>query len=235
MSCTAINSKTGHVWEIAPGENLRLTHTPDAWADYISPISGMPVTPVAPQIYQQGGSVISRAHWRVVYPPGARAEWPDDVIWDDEIGRVKDGIRKEGGESLPHKQGKWYIRDMLLELHKDVPDVTVQLETKLMITRLKQYRVADVCLFKAGNPVQVYEVQFSPISPEEIIERSDDYESFGLEAPVWAIGPDLQGKSSIIDAISLYSSNCIFIDGGVRDYRVPLESADGFAALRGQF
>jgi hypothetical protein len=211
MSCTAINSLTGEVLVIPPSQNAKDIWPAEVLSAMVSPISGQPVISVRPTLSEfDGQSPLRRSHWRLLRGTNP---WPDTIVFDCEYGtQSPSGLRQEGGESIEHHLGKLLVQAQLQQELAGKEGFTVALEYKIPIARTKQYRIADVCVLDNGVPVEVHEIQFSLIPPQEIAERTADYEAHGLVTPKWYLGPKLSGSQGIIQALSEFTEDYVFIE-----------------------
>jgi len=177
MTISAINSKTGErVTSIGVKDPRQ--EIPD-WQYLVDPISLAHVSPV--RRHFRKGSVV-QSFFRVE----RAAVWPSDVIRDDEYLNASGGI----GESLEHLTSKALI---LASAHQIDPDLRQELgttELRIPIPGKSKYRIADVA-FDLGYVIFVFEVQYSPITTNELTERTDDYFRAGCEVQ-WIFGPKNQ-------------------------------------------
>lgn len=134
------------------------------------------------------GKTIVTAHFK---RPGNKP-WPEDLIEDDEYlkyGRI--------GESAEHRETKHLIRSnkggLLFDALWDESYATTEL--RIPIPSKNKYRIADVALDSPGRKL-VVEVQFSPISIHDLMERTDDYLDAGWDIH-WAFGPKNSSQEKI--------------------------------------
>jgi hypothetical protein len=177
MTITAINSKTGaRVTSIGvkdPRQEI------SGWQDLIDPISLAPVHPV--RRHFRKGSIV-QSFFRVE----RTAQWPSDVIKDSEYINSAGGI----GESLEHLTTKVSVISMAHQIDPDLQQGLGTTELRIPIPGKSKYRIADVA-FDLGHTIFVFEVQYSPITTNELTERTDDYFRAGCEVQ-WIFGPKNQ-------------------------------------------
>lgn len=86
-------------------------------------------------------------------------------------------------ESAEHLKGKKYVHDYFADFYKDCSGIIVEYEARLPEVK----RVADVLItFPMGWQV-AGEVQLSPITVDEIQQRTNDYLSLGIDV-MWFLG-----------------------------------------------
>jgi len=86
-------------------------------------------------------------------------------------------------ESAAHLEAKWFL---IQHLKKEFPEysvATIQLEVKLEPI----WRVADVLVTFPTGWRQAHEIQLSPITTGELQERTNDYNTMGIDV-VWWLG-----------------------------------------------
>ena len=148
------------------------------------PITGGEVTYVSRHT-RMGNEVT--AHFRVI----GNHEWPSDVIPDNEYQASK----SSGGESTDHMAGKlWVIRNAS-RIADGCQENNAQPEKRIYIKNKGKYRIADVAFVNESTGIIfVHEVQFSPISVDELEERTQDYFDAGVHDVQWYFGPKFKGS-----------------------------------------
>jgi len=92
-------------------------------------------------------------------------------------------------ESEEHTTAKLLVIERLQAFHPGYRDGEVEWQTEVHIPECN--RIADVlCTFPDGRRV-AHEVQLSPQSQHDFIQRTDDYASAGVEV-MWWLGPRLR-------------------------------------------
>jgi len=149
------------------------------WQSLVDPITFSPVLPVTRHFRKAG---IVRAHFRVE----RSAQWPSDVIADSEYINRAGGV----GESMEHLVTKEKILSYAPEIDPALIPAIGTTELRIAIPGKGKYRIADVA-FDLGYTKFVFEVQYSPITTNELTERTDDYFKAGCEVQ-WVFGPKNQ-------------------------------------------
>jgi hypothetical protein len=173
VTLTAVRATTQERVCILGLDNPR-AQIPD-WESLVCPITGAKVTPVV-RHRRQGAEVM--AHFRL--PPGVT--WPDDVMPDPEY---------HPSESAEHVAGKAYIAANAYTIDPSCAPDSALFEERIWIPGEGKYRIADVA-FRSGSLTIVHEVQLSPITLDELSDRTRDYFSAGCDVQ-WHFGPDLRG------------------------------------------
>ncbi len=89
-------------------------------------------------------------------------------------------------EREEHKQGKDAVDDYLFSVSPDDGNMATRQEYIITLGDGRR-RIVDVALFRNGEFVEGHEVQLAHITPQEIDERTKDYESVGAVA-AWYLG-----------------------------------------------
>ena len=177
MTLTAIHKVTGTRITAEAEGNIRQDY--DEWDQLVCPVSGLPVFPRRGHVRGEKSRV--RQHF-VVKAPAGEANWPEDVVWDPELGRESKGIRRVGGESWEHMESKALVAELLRE--EIGPHAEIVFEKKVQI-RPDKYRIADVAAVYPSGLVEIHEVQLAGITSSEMQERTDDYAEAGCPAQWW--------------------------------------------------
>ena len=104
------------------------------------------------------------------------------MVFDPELGSVSKGVRRIGGESWEHMEGKALVAELLRE--NLGPLVEIVFEQRVQI-RPDKFRIADVAVIYPSGLVEVHEVQLAGITQSEMEERTDDYAEAGCPAEWW--------------------------------------------------
>ena len=110
-------------------------------------------------------------------------------------------------ESPHHLAAKKYLAEnaaALLPLPAEIKSFSYEVRLERVM------RIADVCLVLANNDVMVLEAQLATTTPEEIAERTNDYQSLGY-AVCWFLGKDAN-KDYNIRACYDGTGFCGFLD-----------------------
>lgn len=177
MTLTAIHKVTEE-WVVAD-EHGDIRKDYDEWDQLVCPTSGLPVFPRRGHIRGNGSRV--RQHF-VVQAPAGEENWPENVVFDPELGSVSKGVRRIGGESWEHMEGKALVAELLRE--NLGPLVEIVFEQRVQI-RPDKFRIADVAVIYPSRLVEVHEVQLAGITQSEMEERTDDYAEAGCPAEWW--------------------------------------------------
>ncbi len=117
--------------------------------------------------------------------------YPPNFEHDPRILAELDFKHKTGDESALHFNTKMNIATMLEKQKKDV-------EIEKIFKNEHIHRVADVfCRYKDNQ--QVYEIQISNLTLEDLKNRTEDYESFGIDDVIWILDSGLSNLDKISD------------------------------------
>lgn len=108
----------------------------------------------------------------------------DRYIFDPEIMKRRGEGSVMGGESWEHLLGKMLARDNAPTLLKINSSAQAVYEHRFTLPD-GRWRIADVAFLYPGGFCTVIEIQLANITPEELEERSYDYESIGVECHWW--------------------------------------------------
>lgn len=148
----------------------------------ISPITLEPVRPVV-QHLRRGKTV--RAHFRHI---AAGVLWPEDVFFDDEYGRIKEDVKYVGSESQAHLNGKLLVATKAHEIFSALKQNRAEYEKRIEIPGTGRYRIIDVAFVMKHGDIVANEIQISPITPDELTERTNDYRQAGISEVMWWFG-----------------------------------------------
>lgn len=177
MTLTAIHKVTGTRITAEAEGNIRQDY--DEWDQLVCPVSGLPVFPRRGHV--RGNKSRVRQHF-VVKAPAGEANWPEDVVWDPELGHERKGVRRVGGESWEHMESKALVVELL---RKEIgPHAEIVFEHRIQI-RPGRCRIADVAVIYPSGLVEAHEVQLASITQSEMQERTDDYAEAGCPAQWW--------------------------------------------------
>jgi competence CoiA-like predicted nuclease len=98
---------------------------------------------------------------------------------------------KSHPESPEHLLGKELISKHIKEYWQEYSDATIELE--YILPEIK--RVADIALIFPNGWVVVHEIQLSSITTENLIQRTKDYESIGIDT-FWWLGHRADSKTN---------------------------------------
>jgi Competence protein CoiA-like family len=115
----------------------------------------------------------------------------DRYIFDPEIMERSNHGYAMGGESWEHLLGKMLARDNAPTLLSISSTAKGAYEHRFTLPD-GRWRIADVAFLYPGGFCTVIEIQLASITPEELEERTHDYESIGVECHWWF------GKSAAI-------------------------------------
>lgn len=154
-------------------------------ADFTCPITGQKVHLVKehPRMYQSGKITTVRRHFSrgknlLAVPPY--------FCDDDDIFEQRDNSRYVN-ESCEHIEGKRFIKTLCDQWYSvQAKEFTVQEEYQLKLPTGKR-RIIDVAVLLPCGIIEAHEVQLSPITIDELKDRTDDYESIGVNV-YWYFG-----------------------------------------------
>jgi len=149
----------------------------------ISPITLQPVRPVK-QYLRKGANV--RAHFRHIAPD---TTWPEDIIFDKEYGTIHGNKKYVGNESQAHLNGKLLIATKAHEIFGSLKQERAIFEHRIAIPGKGKYRIIDVAFVMEDGDIIANEIQISPIMPDELSERTNDYKNAGVVDVMWWFGP----------------------------------------------
>ncbi len=168
-----------------------IRNTYDEWDQLVCPISGWPVFPR--RGHSRGEKTRVRQHFCVKAPAEA-CTWPEEVHWDPEIGTIRNGVNRVGGESWEHLEAKALVASLL---EKMAPEGTVIFEKRIQVSK-DRYRIADVAIELPCGLTEVHEVQLAGITQQEMERRTDDYAAAGCPAHWW-LGKDTADRYQLRD------------------------------------
>lgn len=194
MTLTAINPLTNERIDASRCRDVRLEYP--NWHDLRCPISGLEVIPRR-ESYSRGYRV--GAHF-VIKGRNTLSNWPEEVVFDPELGKDSGGIRTVGGESPEHREGKafaaFFIRQ---ELEKLGLEALVQYEERIEVEK-GRFRIADVSVTYPCGFKEVHEVQLATITPDDLADRTYDYAAVGIPASWW-LGNRAASSSAVRDCV----------------------------------
>lgn len=109
-----------------------------------------------------------------------------DVILDPEYFKQKQGFFYPG-ESAEHLDGKEYVSRQVKEVWPEYSDAKIELEYLVKIPRKNKRRIIDVAFVLPFGFIVAHEVQLCSITPDELLERTEDYRCAGIDV-VWWLG-----------------------------------------------
>ena len=177
MTLTAIHKVTGTRIIAEASGDIRKDY--DEWDQLVCPVSGLPVFQSRGHLRGEKSRV--RQHF-VVKAPAGEDTWPDDVVWDPEIGQESKGVRRVGGESWEHMESKALVAELLRKLVG--PNAEIVFEHRIQI-RPGKYRIADVAVIYPSGLIEVHEVQLAGLTQSEMETRTDDYAEAGCPSQWW--------------------------------------------------
>lgn len=99
-----------------------------------------------------------------------------------ELSQAFDKYHNGGGESIEHRNVCEDVQEIIYKKYKkDLQSQNAWIDTEYRIGD----RVADVVLVWNSKEVQVYEVQFSPITLGDLKDRTQDYLNNGVKKILW--------------------------------------------------
>lgn len=163
----------------------------------VDPILGTPVA-VRKKHFRKDSLV--RCHFFSLSTNGVI--FPNEYVFDKEYFQdLGDGMCRRN-ESPEHLEGKIFlqrwIQTDLFPIEK-YPGVKVVLEHRIFIEQKKRYRIIDVAALFPSGVMMAFECQLSPITVLELSERTEDYESEGIDC-LWFFG-DKSANSAVFDYI----------------------------------
>ena len=174
MTLTAIDSRGKRVtawdcddWRMNP-EHKHLRH----------PIIDVPVFPVRAHFRSDKNFV--RQHFRMK----SAVDFPDTLHKDDDYIKKASNGRLVFGESMEHLESKkaiskWaYMIDPVCREDLSSFEVTVKMPDD-------RWRIIDVAFETPTGLILAHECQLSPITPDELDERTTDYQSVGIDVVWW--------------------------------------------------
>lgn len=93
-------------------------------------------------------------------------------------------------ESPEHEQGKMELAKLLNQQIKDEVVGTAEIRVEYHLPNCGEHgRIADVALVYGNGNLLIAECQLSPITPDELEQRTRDYQSIGADV-LWFLGKD---------------------------------------------
>ena len=156
----------------------------------VSPITLEPVRPVV-QHLRRGRNV--RAHFRHI---AHNVAWPEDVFFDNEYGQIRNGAESIGTESQAHLNGKLLVATKAHEIFKVLKPERAEYEKRIEIPGTGRYRIIDVAFNMKHDDIVANEIQISPITPDELTQRTNDYRDAGIIEVMWWLGEQADTKAN---------------------------------------
>ena len=182
MTFSAIDSETQQRYTVKQLSGLGDSKT-EIIQRLVSPITLKPVRSVK-QYLRQGANI--RAHFRHT---ASDVEWPENIIFDDEYGTIRRSRKYVGTESQAHLNGKLLIAAKGHEIFNALQPDKAVFEHRIEIPGTNKYRIIDVAFVMDNGDIIANEIQISPITPQELTERTNDYREAGIVDVMWWFGP----------------------------------------------
>jgi len=201
MTLTAIHKVTGTRFVSLDFGDIRKEYP--EWDQLVCPITQLPVFFRSAHVRGEGTMV--RQHF-AVKGPAEGPTWPEEIVFDPELGTIKNGHKRIGGESFEHLNSKGFVARELREEHGPTAVVTFE---EVIAIRPGKKRIADVAIRYPSGFMEVHEVQLASITKEEIQERTDDYAEAGIPA-FWWIGKSTADRYDLRDYLrNLHGGFCL--------------------------
>ena len=175
MPFIALQQSTGKRIDITTIESPR---TELRVADMVCPVCGSPMLVKA--------GLINRAHF--AHKPG-REDCPYAAY--------------SAGETQEHREAKQLIRDHLSDWFAEYGIARPELEVYVPEVMHARNRIADVMFTFPGGWRVAHEVQLASITVGDLQDRTEDYESAGIDV-FWWFGRDAFGKGALEWSIRRY-------------------------------
>lgn len=182
MTFSAIDPKTKQRYTVKQLHELNGNIKQDVTQRLVSPITLQTVRAVR-QYLRQGSNV--RAHFRHT---ATDIEWPENVIFDNEYGIIRRKKQYVGTESQAHLNGKLLIAAKAYEIFTALQPQNAVFEHRIEIPGTDKYRIIDVAFVMDNGDIIANEIQISPITPDDLAERTNDYREAGVADVMWWFG-----------------------------------------------
>lgn len=141
--------------------------------------------------YKTGRVRQVRSHFRSRYI----GDFPSALEFSNEY-FLGDGTKYSPGESEEHREGKRWIAEYYITSNPGyLLEEILELEYLVKLPTGK-WRICDVAFVFPSGEVEVFECQLSPITPEELQARSEDYRYLGFNFD-WIFGKRAVTQSNI--------------------------------------